>query len=116
MTSTLDNDSPEGTVKSGGACFNADMDSSPSYRGYRFPAEIISHCVWLYFRFCLSFRDVQEMMLERGVNVSHEAIRLWTLKFGAARCENEGFNAVSGKRQRTRVWRALGLNPLNYSL
>jgi putative transposase len=57
--------------------------SAPSYRGYRFPAEIISHCVWLYFRFCLSFRDVQEMMLERGIQVSHEAIRLWTLKFGA---------------------------------
>ena len=53
------------------------------YRGYRFPAAIISHCVWLYFRFCLSFRDVQEMMLGRGMQVSHEAIRLWTLKFGA---------------------------------
>ena len=66
-------------------CLNAEMDisSAPSYRGYRFPVEIISHCVWLYFRFCLSFRDVQEMMLERGVQVSHEAIRLWTLKFGA---------------------------------
>jgi putative transposase len=59
-----------------------DTSATPSYRGYRFPAEIISHCVWLYFRFCLSFRDVQEMMLERGVQVSHEAIRLWTLKFG----------------------------------
>jgi putative transposase len=57
--------------------------SFPSYHGYRFPAEIISHCVWLYFRFCLSFRDVQEMMLERGVQVSHETIRLWCLKFGA---------------------------------
>src|SRR5689334_25128209 len=65
-------------------CLNAGMDipTAPSYRGYRFPAEIISHCVWLYFHFCLSFRDVQEMMLERGVEVSHEAIRLWTLKFG----------------------------------
>src|SRR6266850_4188032 len=66
-------------------CLNAGMDISaaPSYRGYRFPAEIISHCVWLYFRFCLSFRDVQEVMLERDIQVSHEAIRLWTLKFGA---------------------------------
>jgi putative transposase len=54
------------------------MDSStaPNYRGYRFPREIIAHCVWLYFRFCLSFRDIQEMMLERGVEVSYEAIRL----------------------------------------
>jgi putative transposase len=60
-----------------------DISNAPSYRGHRFPAEIISHCVWLYFRFCLSFRDVQEMMLERGIQVSHEAIRLWTLKFGA---------------------------------
>lgn len=58
--------------------------TSLSYRGYRFPSEIISHCVWLYFRFCLSFQDVQEMMLERGVEVSYEAIRLWCLKFGAA--------------------------------
>ena len=59
-----------------------DTCTAPSYRGYRFPVEIISHCVWLYFRFCLSFPDVQEMMLERGVVVSHEAIRLWCLKFG----------------------------------
>ena len=48
-----------------------EISTAPSYRGYRFPAEIISRCVWLYFRFCLSFRDVQEMMLERGVVVSH---------------------------------------------
>lgn len=61
-----------------------DISTAPSYRGYRFPVEVISYCVWLYFRFCLSFRDVQEMMLERDIEVSHEAIRLWTLKFGAA--------------------------------
>ena len=59
-----------------------DTSTPPSYRGYRFPQEIIVHCVWLYFRFSLSFRDIQEMMLERGVEVSHEAIRLWCLKFG----------------------------------
>jgi hypothetical protein len=47
---------------------------APSYKGFRFPAEIISHCVWLYYRFPLSFRDVEEMMLERGVTVSHETI------------------------------------------
>ena len=60
------------------------MDTStvPSYRGYRFPREIIAHCVWLYFRFNLSFRDIQEMMLERGLGVSYEAIRLWCLHFG----------------------------------
>jgi putative transposase len=47
------------------------------------PREIIAHCVWLYYRFSLSFRDNQELMLDRGIEVSHEAIRLWGLKFGA---------------------------------
>jgi putative transposase len=55
---------------------------APSYRGFRFPAEVISHCVWLYHRFPLSFREVEEMMLERGVVVSHETIRQWCYKFG----------------------------------
>ena len=54
----------------------------PSYRGHRFPVEIISHCVWLYYRFPLSFREVEELMLERGVVVSHEMIRRWCAKFG----------------------------------
>jgi putative transposase len=56
----------------------------PSYKGFRFPVEIISHCVWLYYRFPLSFREVEEMMLARGVTVSHETIRQWTGKFGQA--------------------------------
>ncbi|MDQ3764333.1 MAG: IS6 family transposase [Actinomycetota bacterium] len=55
---------------------------APSYRGFRYPAEIISHCVWLYHRFPLSLREVQEMMLERGVVVSHETVRQWCAKFG----------------------------------
>ena len=55
---------------------------APSYRGFRFPVEIISHCVWLYHRFPLSFREVEEMMLERGIVVSHETIRQWCAKFG----------------------------------
>jgi hypothetical protein len=55
---------------------------APSYRGFRFPAEIISHCVWLYHRFPLSLREVQEMMLARGVIVSHETIRQWCATFG----------------------------------
>ena len=54
----------------------------PSYVGFRFPVEIISHCVWLYHRFPLSLREVEEMMLERGVVVSHETIRQWCQKFG----------------------------------
>jgi putative transposase len=55
---------------------------APSYKGFRFPAEIISHCVWLYYRFSLSFREVEEMMLERGIVVSHETIRQWCATFG----------------------------------
>jgi putative transposase len=52
------------------------------YKGYRFPPEILSHAVWLYYRFGLSLRDVSELLLARGVEVSYEAIRLWTLRFG----------------------------------
>ena len=53
-----------------------------SYKGFRYPKEIISHSVWLYHRFTLSLRDVQELMFERGVVVSHETIRQWCAKFG----------------------------------
>ncbi|MCX4784412.1 IS6 family transposase [Streptomyces sp. NBC_01264] len=56
----------------------------PSYKNHRYPVEIIAHCVWLYFRFPLSFREVEEMMLERGVIVSYETVRRWCLKFGQA--------------------------------
>src|SRR5262245_35671159 len=52
------------------------------YRGYRFPPEIIASAVGLYHRFCLSFRDVEELLAERGVTVSYEAVRQWCLKFG----------------------------------
>ena len=45
------------------------------YKNHRFPIAIISHAVWLYFRFCLSFRDVEELLMERGVIVTYEAIR-----------------------------------------
>src|SRR5262245_3216583 len=56
--------------------------ATPKYTNHRFPVEIISHAVWLYFRFCLSFRDVEELVLERGVIVTYEAIRKWCRKFG----------------------------------
>ncbi|MHC3455709.1 IS6 family transposase [Streptomyces prasinus] len=56
----------------------------PSYQGHRNPVEVISHCVWLYFRFPLSFREVEELMLQRGVIVSHETVRRWCTKFGQA--------------------------------
>ncbi|WP_093804395.1 IS6 family transposase [Streptomyces sp. Wb2n-11] len=55
---------------------------SPSYKGHRYPVEVISHCVWLYFRFPLSFREIEELMLERGIVVSYETIRRWCAKFG----------------------------------
>lgn len=58
------------------------MSSSSLYQRHRFPPEIISHCVWLYYRFALSFRDVEEIMAERGVTLSYEAIREWSRKFG----------------------------------
>ncbi|MEV7738874.1 IS6 family transposase [Streptomyces sp. NPDC088921] len=56
--------------------------ASLSYKGHRYPVEVISHCVWLYFRFPLSFREVEELMLERGVTVSYETVRRWCGKFG----------------------------------
>jgi putative transposase len=52
------------------------------YIHHRFPAEIISHAVWLYFRFCLSYRDVEELLFARGIMVTYEAIRKWCRKFG----------------------------------
>ena len=52
------------------------------YRGHRFPPEIISHAIWLYHRFTLSFRDVEDLLAERGILVSYEAIRYWCQKFG----------------------------------
>ncbi len=52
------------------------------YRGYRFPPEIISHSVWLYHRFSLSFRDVEDLLAKRGIVVTYETIRQWCRKFG----------------------------------
>jgi putative transposase len=92
----------------------------PSYRGYRFPPEIISHTVWLYYRFCLSFRDVEDLLAERGVIVSYETIRAWSRKFGAEYARklkrregrlgdtwhlDELFVTIQGKRQY--LWRAV---------
>ncbi|OHC97072.1 MAG: transposase [Sphingomonadales bacterium RIFCSPHIGHO2_01_FULL_65_20] len=53
-----------------------------SFKRHRFPAEVIRHAVWLYFRFSLSLRDVEEMLAQRGIEVSYETIRCWTRKFG----------------------------------
>src|SRR5690349_23645257 len=56
--------------------------SKPSYAGHRFPPEVISHAVWLYFRFPLALRMVEELLAARGITVSHETVRQWGLKFG----------------------------------
>lgn len=59
------------------------MKTTPNpYSGYRYPAEIISHAVWIYFRFALSYRDVKEILAARGIVVTYETIRQWCLKFG----------------------------------
>ena len=91
-----------------------------SYKGHRYPAEIIAHCVWLYHRFPLSFREVEELMLVRGVIVSYETIRQWCAKFGpeyACRLRrrrkrpadtwhlDEVFLTINGRRQY--LWRAV---------
>src|SRR3954451_23106595 len=60
------------------------MPTPPSYAGYRFPPEVISHAVWLYFRFPLGLRMVEELLAARGITVSHETVRQWALKFGQA--------------------------------
>jgi len=59
-----------------------------SYSLHRFPPTIIQRAVWLYFRFPLSFRDIEEMLAERGIDVSYETIRRWILKFGPAIAAN----------------------------
>ena len=63
-------------------------EASDYPKGYRFPKLIISHAVWLYHRFTLSYRDVQELLFQRGIDVSHESIRSWCLKFGSDLAEH----------------------------
>ena len=90
------------------------------YKHHRFPVEIITHAVWLYFRFCLSYRDVEELLLARGVTVTYEAIRKWCRKFGQSYANqprrrrprpgdkwhlDEVFLSISGKRYY--LWRAV---------
>jgi putative transposase len=60
------------------------VDKLISYARYRFPPEVISYAVWLYFRFPLSLRMVEEMLAARGIEATYETVRRWALKFGAA--------------------------------
>ena len=69
---------------------------STSYRRHRFPPQIISHAVWLYHRFSLSFRDVEDLLAQRGVEVSYESVRRWCLKFGPE-------YAARGRRRQPRL-------------
>src|SRR5258708_39827150 len=84
-------------------------DRSP-YHGYRFPPEIIAHAVWLYFRFHLSFRDVQDLLAERGIIVSHEAISFSTQQelcsIGATMSTLDGNHVrrKPGGRRRSSAW------------
>jgi putative transposase len=72
-------------------------DANPErYKNHRFPPEIISHAVWLYFRFTLSYRDVEEMLFARGIVVTYEAIRKWCRKFG-----QDYANQIRRRRPRT---------------
>jgi putative transposase len=94
--------------------------TAPSYKGFRFPQEIIAHAVWLYHRFTLSFRDVEELLAARGMSVTYETVRQWCKKFGQQfanhlrrrraqpgdtwHCD-EVFLKINGKRHY--VWRAV---------
>lgn len=65
------------------------MNSSPiSYKRHRFPPQIIAHAVWLYARFNLSLREVEEMLLQRGIDASYETVRRWVIKFGPVIARN----------------------------
>ena len=93
---------------------------TPSYQRHRFPSEIISHAVWLYHRFCLSFREVEELLAERGITVTYETVRQWCQKFGPDYAHklkkrqgrlgdtwhiDEVFVTIQGERQH--LWRAV---------
>jgi len=65
-----------------------------SYRRHRFPPVIIQHAVWLYLRFTLSDRDVEELLAERRLDISYETVRCWVLKFGPVR--TNGSNRLRG--------------------
>jgi putative transposase len=92
-----------------------------TYKRHRFPPDIISYAVWLYFRFNLSHRDIEDLLAERGITVSREAIRLWCIKFGAIYTRrlkrkhrgygdtffiDEVFVKINGKQHY--LWRAVG--------
>ena len=64
------------------------MKKSNQYKRYRFPPEIIQHAVWLTYKFNLGHRDIEDLLAERGINVTYEAIRLWCNRFGPKYASN----------------------------
>jgi hypothetical protein len=69
--------------RSGAAAYRIGWGMPPfNYHRHRFPPEIIQHAIWLYLRFTLSYRDVEELLAERGLDISYETVRRWVLKFG----------------------------------
>src|SRR5689334_17096158 len=72
------------------------------YRRYRFPPEIIQHAIWLYLRFTLSYRDVEELLAERGLDISYETVRRWVLKFGPR--SRDGCASVALGRAIAGIW------------
>ena len=95
------------------------MKTSKIYQRYRYHSSIISHCVWLYYRFTLSYSDIKLIMMKKGISVTYESIRYWSLKFGkiyAKRIKktkqygdyvymDEVFCKIQGKR--VYLWRAV---------
>src|SRR5207253_2461116 len=81
-----------------------------SYRRHRFPPVFIQHAVWLYLRFTLSYRDVEELLAERGLDISYETIRRWVLKFGPViarrlrRCRSRPSNRRHLDEMVVRIW------------
>ena len=81
------------------------------YRRHRFPPEIIQHAIWLYLRFTLSYRDVEELLAERGLDISYETVRRWVLKFGPAiarRLRQRRPRRLSRSETRGRAFSCLG--------
>jgi putative transposase len=76
----------------------------PTYKRHRFPPEIIDHAVWRYFRFALSYRDVEELLAERGVLLTYETVRQWCRKFG-----QQYANALRRRPQPGDTWHLDGL-------
>ena len=73
-----------------------------SFKRHRFPPDVIRQAVWLYFRFTLSFRDVEEVLAQRGIDVSNETVRCWSLKFGRTLPSNSPLHVVTMARCESR--------------